>query len=146
MLLPILFVAFLASLASVHGSTLQMFQMDVGCGFHLTATGGFNGSVGQLPTGLVRAGSDLSPTLFTWFGDAFADQLGRGCWWTRMTPKPVTTRTLLIRRLECQLPRPYFSATGISSRATGSELGATAVYRTATSRRSTPAGREMVMR
>lgn len=60
-------------------------QMNAGCGFHLTTTGGYNGSVGQLGNGQVRAGSDLSPSLFTWFGDAFADQQARGCWWTRTT-------------------------------------------------------------
>ncbi|KAI0881342.1 uncharacterized protein GGS22DRAFT_73845 [Annulohypoxylon maeteangense] len=86
MLLPILTIALLASLASVRGSSVQMdLQMNAGCGFHLTTTGGYNGSVGQLGNGQVRAGSDLSPSLFTWFGDAFADQQGRGCWWTPPT-------------------------------------------------------------
>ncbi|KAI1089198.1 hypothetical protein F5B19DRAFT_384253 [Rostrohypoxylon terebratum] len=59
--------------------------MNAGCGFHLTTTGGYNGSVGQLGNGQVRAGGDLSPCLFTWFGDAFADQQARGCWWTPPT-------------------------------------------------------------
>ncbi|KAI1459871.1 hypothetical protein F4805DRAFT_34281 [Annulohypoxylon moriforme] len=87
MLLPILTIALLASLVSVKGSTTgQMnLQMNAGCGFHLTTTGGYNGSVGQLGNGQVRAGSDLSPSLFTWFGDAFADQQARGCWWTPPT-------------------------------------------------------------
>ncbi|KAI0893622.1 hypothetical protein F4806DRAFT_145081 [Annulohypoxylon nitens] len=86
MLLPILTIALLASLASVRGSSVQMnLQMNAGCGFHLTTTGGYNGSVGQLGNGQVRAGSDLSPSLFTWFGDAFADQQARGCWWTPPT-------------------------------------------------------------
>ncbi|KAI2467575.1 hypothetical protein F4781DRAFT_303577 [Annulohypoxylon bovei var. microspora] len=86
MLLPILTIALLASLVSVKGSSVQMnLQMNAGCGFHLTTTGGYNGSVGQLGNGQVRAGSDLSPSLFTWFGDAFADQQGRGCWWTPPT-------------------------------------------------------------
>ncbi|KAI1105742.1 hypothetical protein F4804DRAFT_110749 [Jackrogersella minutella] len=79
MLLPMIFIAFLASLISVKGSSVQM---NASCGFHLTTTGAYNGSVGQLGNGQVRAGSDLSPSLFTWFGDAFADQQGRGCWWT----------------------------------------------------------------
>ncbi|KAI1137380.1 hypothetical protein F5Y05DRAFT_87922 [Hypoxylon sp. FL0543] len=82
MLLPMLFIAFLASLASVEGVS---DPMNAGCGFHLTASGGFNGSVGQLADGQVRAGSDLPPSLFTWFGDAFTDQQGRSCWWTPPT-------------------------------------------------------------
>ncbi|KAI0837038.1 hypothetical protein F5Y06DRAFT_90602 [Hypoxylon sp. FL0890] len=82
MLLPILFIAFLASLASVKGVSAPM---NTGCSFHLTTSGGFNGSVGQLADGQVRAGSDLTPSLFTWFGDAFADQQGRSCWWTPPT-------------------------------------------------------------
>ncbi|OTA94976.1 hypothetical protein M434DRAFT_29350 [Hypoxylon sp. CO27-5] len=81
MLLPILLIAFLAMLASVETIAVQM---NAGCGFHLSTSGGFNGSVGQLANGQVRAGSDLTPSLFTWFGDAFADQQGRSCWWTRM--------------------------------------------------------------
>ncbi|OTA57448.1 hypothetical protein K449DRAFT_136490 [Hypoxylon sp. EC38] len=82
MLLPILLIAFLAMLASVETIAVQM---NAGCGFHLSTSGGFNGSVGQLANGQVRAGSDLTPSLFTWFGDAFADQQGRRCWWTPPT-------------------------------------------------------------
>ncbi|KAI0149644.1 hypothetical protein F4776DRAFT_172579 [Hypoxylon sp. NC0597] len=82
MLLPILLIAFLALLASVESVAVQM---NAGCGFHISTSGGFNGSVGQLANGQVRAGSDLTPSLFTWFGDAFADQQGRSCWWTPPT-------------------------------------------------------------
>ncbi|KAI1077682.1 hypothetical protein F5B20DRAFT_592718 [Whalleya microplaca] len=57
-------------------------RANAGCGFRLSTEGGFNGVVGQLAGGQVRAGSDLSPSLLTWFGDAFVDQQGRGCWWT----------------------------------------------------------------
>ncbi|KAI1414167.1 hypothetical protein F5Y13DRAFT_198087 [Hypoxylon sp. FL1857] len=82
MLLPILFIAFLALLASVQSISVPL---NAGCGFHLTTSGGFNGSVGQLANGQVRAGGGLPPSLFTWFGDAFADQQGRSCWWTPPT-------------------------------------------------------------
>ncbi|KAI1271262.1 hypothetical protein F5Y07DRAFT_24710 [Xylaria sp. FL0933] len=59
---------------------------NVGCGFHLSCSGAFNGSVGEKGSGQARASSDVSPpSLFTWFGDAFADQQGSGCWWTPPT-------------------------------------------------------------
>lgn len=63
-------------------------RADVGCGFHLHMTGGAAAvanpfPVGQLDNGQCRAGSAMTPSLFTWFGDAFVDQQGRGCWWTR---------------------------------------------------------------
>ncbi|KAI1372327.1 hypothetical protein F4677DRAFT_449449 [Hypoxylon crocopeplum] len=81
MLLPILLISFLASVSTGIASV----RVNAGCGFRLTTSGGFNGTVGQLAGGQVRAGSDLSQSLFTWFGDAFADQQGRGCWWTPPT-------------------------------------------------------------
>ncbi|KAI2622386.1 hypothetical protein GGR54DRAFT_629929 [Hypoxylon sp. NC1633] len=82
MLLPVLLIALLVSLDSA-GSSL--IRVNAGCTFHLTTSGGFNGSVGQLANGQARAGSDLAPSLFTWFGDAFVDQQSRGCWWTPPT-------------------------------------------------------------
>ncbi|KAK7753008.1 hypothetical protein SLS62_004957 [Diatrype stigma] len=65
-------------------------RADVGCGFHLRVTGGAAAvdnpfPVGQLDSGQCRAGSAMAPSLFTWFGDAFVDQQGRGCWWTPPT-------------------------------------------------------------
>ncbi|KAI0011920.1 hypothetical protein F4779DRAFT_635519 [Xylariaceae sp. FL0662B] len=60
-------------------------RANAGCGFRLSTEGGFNGPVGQLPGGQARAGTDMSPSLLTWFGDAFVDQQGRGCWWTPPT-------------------------------------------------------------
>ena len=58
-------------------------RADIGCAFHLL-TGEPNPlPVGQLDSGQCRAGSMMTPSLFTWFGDAFVDQQGRGCWWTR---------------------------------------------------------------
>ncbi|KAI1393014.1 uncharacterized protein F4822DRAFT_148245 [Hypoxylon trugodes] len=75
----------LSFLTSVTSTKSTAPPMNAGCGFHLEVTGGFNGPVGQLGNGQARAGSDLPPSLFTWFGDAFADQEGRGCWWTPPT-------------------------------------------------------------
>ncbi len=67
-------------------------RADVGCGFHLLtgAPAPVPFPVGQLDSGQCRAGSGMTPSLFTWFGDAFVDQQGRGCWWTRKTvPSPM---------------------------------------------------------
>ncbi|KAL7620152.1 hypothetical protein AAE478_009145 [Parahypoxylon ruwenzoriense] len=82
MLLLILSVAIVTSIGSTWGVSLRA---NAGCGFRLTTVGGFNGSVGQLADGQVRAGSELASSLFTWFGDDFVDQQGRGCWWTPPT-------------------------------------------------------------
>ena len=55
-------------------------RADVGCGFHiLTGQGPIPLPVGQLDSGQCRAGNGMVPSLFTWFGDAFVDQQGRGC-------------------------------------------------------------------
>ncbi|KAI1502534.1 ubiquitin 3 binding protein But2 C-terminal domain-containing protein [Biscogniauxia marginata] len=62
-----------------HGLTVRA---NAGCGFHLATKGGFDGAVGEIGSGQARAGSDMKPSIFTWFGDAFVDQLSRGCWWT----------------------------------------------------------------
>ncbi|KAI2783861.1 ubiquitin 3 binding protein But2 C-terminal domain-containing protein [Daldinia loculata] len=85
MLLPNILIAFLASLAPVQTTSLAPLRINAGCAFHLTIGSGHNGSVGQLADGQVRVGSDLAPSLFTWFGDAFTDHQGRGCWWTPPT-------------------------------------------------------------
>ncbi|KAH9892209.1 hypothetical protein F4778DRAFT_330244 [Xylariomycetidae sp. FL2044] len=60
-------------------------RADVGCGFHVSTSGGFSGAVGQIGSGQARASTAIAPSLFTWFGDAFVDQQGRGCWWTPPT-------------------------------------------------------------
>ncbi|KAI1770797.1 ubiquitin 3 binding protein But2 C-terminal domain-containing protein [Hypoxylon cercidicola] len=83
MLLSIFSTVFLTSLGSATG--VPLLRIDATCGFRLTTEGSFSGKVGQLTDGQVRAGSDLAQSLFTWFGDAFADQQGRGCWWTPPT-------------------------------------------------------------
>ncbi|OTB02701.1 hypothetical protein M426DRAFT_24486 [Hypoxylon sp. CI-4A] len=80
--LLILSVAFLISLTF---AKVPSVELNAGCGFHLTTTGNFKGSVGQLADGQARAGGDLAPSVFTWFGDAFADMQSRGCWWTPPT-------------------------------------------------------------
>ncbi|KAI5924005.1 ubiquitin 3 binding protein But2 C-terminal domain-containing protein [Camillea tinctor] len=60
-------------------------RANAGCGFHLATKGSFDGAIGEIDSGQARAGSDISPSLFTWFGDAFVDRLSRGCWWTPPT-------------------------------------------------------------
>ncbi|KAI0410025.1 ubiquitin 3 binding protein But2 C-terminal domain-containing protein [Xylaria palmicola] len=82
MLIPLLSVFWLhsSSLVDAHAT-----RDNVGCGFHLSCSGAFNGSIGEKSSGQARASSDVSPSLFTWFGDAFADQQGSGCWWTPPT-------------------------------------------------------------
>ncbi|KAI0857040.1 ubiquitin 3 binding protein But2 C-terminal domain-containing protein [Xylaria cubensis] len=82
MLIPFLSVFWLHSL---HFVDAHATRDNVGCGFHLSCSGAFNGSIGEKGSGQARASSDVSPSLFTWFGDAFADQQGSGCWWTPPT-------------------------------------------------------------
>ncbi|KAI0595534.1 ubiquitin 3 binding protein But2 C-terminal domain-containing protein [Biscogniauxia sp. FL1348] len=60
-------------------------RANAGCGFHLATKGSFNGAIGEINSGQARAGTDMPPSLFTWFGDAFVDRLSRGCWWTPPT-------------------------------------------------------------
>ncbi len=81
MLIPLLSVLWLHSVSPVDAHATRD---NVGCGFHLSCSGAFNGSIGEKSSGQARASGDVSsPSLFTWFGDAFADQQGSGCWWTR---------------------------------------------------------------
>ncbi|KAF2968087.1 hypothetical protein GQX73_g5500 [Xylaria multiplex] len=82
MLIPFLSVFWLQSLSAVDAHATRD---NVGCGFHMSCSGAFNGSIGEKSSGQARASSDVSPSLFTWFGDAFADQQGSGCWWTPPT-------------------------------------------------------------
>ncbi|KAI0467152.1 hypothetical protein F4859DRAFT_278165 [Xylaria cf. heliscus] len=82
MLIPLLSIFWLHSLNPVDAHATRD---NVGCGFHLSCSGAFNGSIGEKSSGQARASSDVSPSLFTWFGDAFADQQGSGCWWTPPT-------------------------------------------------------------
>ncbi|KAJ1324435.1 Ubiquitin 3 binding protein [Microdochium nivale] len=70
----------LASFAELCSSAFV--RQNAGCGFHIQTNGSVNFPVGQLSSGQARAGNDMSPSLFTWFGDAFVDKQGRGCWWT----------------------------------------------------------------
>ncbi|KAI2638628.1 ubiquitin 3 binding protein But2 C-terminal domain-containing protein [Xylaria nigripes] len=81
-LIPLLSVFWVHSLNIVEA---QPADGNVGCAFHLSCSGAFNGSIGEKSSGQARASSDVLPTLFTWFGDAFADQQGNGCWWTPPT-------------------------------------------------------------
>ncbi|KXJ89550.1 ubiquitin 3 binding protein But2 C-terminal domain-domain-containing protein [Microdochium bolleyi] len=73
----------LAMLAQLCNSALV--RQNAGCGFHIQTNGSSSFPVGELSSGQARAGSDMTPSLFTWFGDAFVDQQGRGCWWTPPT-------------------------------------------------------------
>ncbi|KAI0388843.1 hypothetical protein F5Y17DRAFT_470136 [Xylariaceae sp. FL0594] len=83
MLTPLLTVLWLHSLSLINAHTARQ---NVGCSFHLSCSGSFNGSVGQKSSGQLRSSSDVTaPTVFTWFGDAFVDQQGSGCWWTPPT-------------------------------------------------------------
>ncbi|KAI1108808.1 hypothetical protein F5Y14DRAFT_445154 [Nemania sp. NC0429] len=91
MLVPLLSFFWLHSVVAAGGpaaaADAHATRDNVGCGFHLSCSGdAFNGSVGEKGSGQARASSDVSaPSLFTWFGDAFADQQGSGCWWTPPT-------------------------------------------------------------
>ncbi|KAK8016702.1 hypothetical protein PG993_014891 [Apiospora rasikravindrae] len=64
-------------------------RSNAGCSFDLSVNAGGSPpatySVGQIGDGLCRARGDLEASTFTWFGDAFVDQQGRGCWWTPPT-------------------------------------------------------------
>ncbi|KAI0512960.1 ubiquitin 3 binding protein But2 C-terminal domain-containing protein [Xylaria bambusicola] len=83
MLIPLVSILWMHTLDPVDAHATRD---NVGCGFHLSCSGAFNGSVGEKGSGQAHAGSDVStPSLFTWFGDAFADQQGSGCWWTPPT-------------------------------------------------------------
>ncbi|KAI0203448.1 hypothetical protein F4808DRAFT_20047 [Astrocystis sublimbata] len=80
--IPVLSVVWLHS---PHVVDAQVARDNVGCGFHLSCSGGYNSSIGEKQSGQARAASNVSPSLFTWFGDAFADGQGSGCWWTPPT-------------------------------------------------------------
>ncbi|KAK5632755.1 hypothetical protein RRF57_008469 [Xylaria bambusicola] len=83
MLIPLVSILWMHTLDPVDAHATRD---NVGCSFHLSCSGAFNGSVGEKGSGQAHAGSDVStPSLFTWFGDAFADQQGSGCWWTPPT-------------------------------------------------------------
>ncbi|KAI1806495.1 ubiquitin 3 binding protein But2 C-terminal domain-containing protein [Daldinia bambusicola] len=82
MLLRMILLAVLTSATSVKSISPAPIQINAGCSFHLTMPNGHNGTVGQLADGQIRVGSDMTPSLFTWFGDYFTDYRGRGCWWT----------------------------------------------------------------
>ena len=58
-------------------------RTGVGCEFHLLTDGPCSVPIGQIDSGQCRGGNSLTPSLFTWSGDGFVDQQGRGCWWTR---------------------------------------------------------------
>lgn len=103
-----------------HCSSLAVRQ-NAGCGFHIRTNGTVSFPVGELASGQARAGSDMKASLFTWFGDAFVDQQGRGCWWTRTFHHTISLRCSLLeiacasRRLTvnfetAQHLRPYSSA------------------------------------
>ncbi|KAI0121072.1 ubiquitin 3 binding protein But2 C-terminal domain-containing protein [Xylariales sp. AK1849] len=69
--------------ASLGQGNLVNLRANAGCSFHLSTNGGPTPFwVGQLPNGQCGAGGGLRSSSFTWFGDAFVDQQGRGCWWT----------------------------------------------------------------
>lgn len=81
-----------------HCSSLAVRQ-NAGCGFHIRTNGTVSFPVGELASGQARAGSDMKASLFTWFGDAFVDQQGRGCWWTRTFHYTISLRcSLLVAR------------------------------------------------
>ncbi|KAF7523356.1 hypothetical protein G7054_g11811 [Neopestalotiopsis clavispora] len=66
------------------GSTIAL-RASAGCTFHLSTGGDAPFWIGELSNGQCRGGSDMQASTFTWFGDAFLDQQGRGCWWTPPT-------------------------------------------------------------
>jgi hypothetical protein len=68
------------------GSSITL-RANAGCSFHLSTGGAAPFWVGQLDNGQARGGSNVKASTFTWFGDAFVDQQGRGCFWTRMMPQ-----------------------------------------------------------
>jgi hypothetical protein len=74
------------------GSSIAI-RANAGCAFHLSTGGDAPFWVGQLSNGQARGGSDIRASTFTWFGDAFVDQQGRGCWWTRMLSSPLAERS-----------------------------------------------------
>ncbi|KAI1179048.1 ubiquitin 3 binding protein But2 C-terminal domain-containing protein [Nemania sp. FL0916] len=82
MLIPLIAIFWLQSVDLV---VAHATRDNVGCGFHLSCSGSFNGSIGEKTSGQAHASSNVTPSLFTWFGDAFADQQGSGCWWTPPT-------------------------------------------------------------
>ncbi|KAI0107766.1 ubiquitin 3 binding protein But2 C-terminal domain-containing protein [Nemania sp. FL0031] len=82
MLIPLVSIFWLQLVSPADGHAMRA---NVGCGFHLSCSGAFNGSIGEKSSGQARASSGVSPSLFTWFGDTFADGQGNGCWWTPPT-------------------------------------------------------------
>lgn len=71
--------SFIALAAFAAGIDALVSRADTCC-FHLTATGGVSGSLGQLDDGQVRVGDNsLSPTQFCISNGAITDRKGRGC-------------------------------------------------------------------
>lgn len=85
----------------------QPTRADVGCGFHLLTGGPSPIPVGQISSGQCRAGSRMTPSLFTWFGDAFVDQQGRGCWWTRKSGFPCPNTAPLSNEMPSRITTSY---------------------------------------
>ncbi|KAI1338400.1 ubiquitin 3 binding protein But2 C-terminal domain-containing protein [Xylariaceae sp. FL0016] len=73
MILPMLSLTWLIT-TSLASPAAAVSRADAGCSFHLATSGAFTGNVGQLSSGQLRAGSSITPSTFTWFGDAFVDQ------------------------------------------------------------------------
>lgn len=72
------------------GGANALVARDNTCCFHLTASGGASGSVGQLDDGQNRIGGGLPPTQFCIDSNGgITDSSGRGCILTRMLSLPL---------------------------------------------------------
>lgn len=92
-----------------------------GCQFHLSANGDIMGTVGEISSGQVRAGSGVKPSTFTINGDTIVDDKGRGCWWTPPT-----------KVLQCDEGQKPDNGFGIGCDGTFSYKGQTEFYECAT--------------
>lgn len=72
-------------LALISAATVNGLAVRNGCQFHLSANGDVMGTVGEISSGQVRAGSGVSATTFTINDGKITDDKGRGCWWTPPT-------------------------------------------------------------
>ena len=69
-----------AALAAFAAGTNALVGRSDSCCFHLTASGGASGSLGQLSDGQVRVGDNsLSAAQFCISNGAITDSEGRGC-------------------------------------------------------------------
>jgi hypothetical protein len=92
-------------LALAFATAVTSTPCTTNCCFGLTASGGQNGTVGQLDDGQARIGGGLAPAKFCITDTSIEDSEGRGCIITRKTPSfPPSLIPVDFRSTEMSLP------------------------------------------